>query len=242
VCFDAASARIPATVDGSYLIGAQGFDEVNNGGTPAALTVLVNRRAPGVTPGFIAGWNGTQVETEWLPQVDADIAKYQVYRMTGGSQNTSNDALVCDVPTTTTSCVDTAPGAAGTSPQYYVVAYDTNDSGVLRAGTLSSPYTANPANVAPTAPTGFACTSPCTGSVVFNWTAATDSDGTIAFYRIYRMASNGIPATSDRYSRTTGNQTSFEDTDTGTVHYYWVSAVDNSLAESPLAGPIIAGG
>jgi hypothetical protein len=236
-------ARVPALPDGTYLIGAQAYDDTNNPGPPVALSVTVNRRAPIATTGFNVGWNGSLVEMEWNPNPDNDIVKYQVYRTAGGSPpNFPNDTLICDAGSTATTCQDTSPGSTSGSPRYYLVAWDLNN-GSPRAGTLTSVQTAVPGNVPPTAPPNFACTAPCTGNVTFTWTAATDPDDAISFYRLYRTTSAAAtPVLSDRYTRTTGAQTSIVDSDTATVHYYWISAVDVHLAESTLVGPITAGG
>jgi hypothetical protein len=205
----------------------------------------VNRRTPPANNTFIAGWNGAVVDFEWVANADNDITRYKVFRVVDApdpAAGSANDVAVCDVSSDVTSCSDSSPGAVGASPVYYLAAYDLDDSGVERAGAESSPYTANPTNVAPTAPTTFAC-SPCTGVASFSWTASTDGDGTIAFYRIYRTATAVAPTRVDRYGRTTGpTPATFKDSDTGTVNYYWVSAVDNSLAESAVTGPVIAGG
>jgi hypothetical protein len=44
----------------------------------------------------------------------------------------------------------------------------------------------------------------------------------------------------DRYDRTdSGSTTTYADTNTGGVpHTYWVTAVDQDLAESPFLGPV----
>jgi type IV pilus modification protein PilV len=233
-----------STADGIYLVTAVATDETNNAGPVRALNVTVNRHAPAAVNSFIAGWNGTSVDFEWLPSPDNDIQRYRVYRVVGSADPTpgsANDVVVCDVNPDTQSCTDSSPGATGTSPSYYLAAYDLNDAGAERAGAESNVYTANPNNQTPGAPTSLAC-SPCTGVVTFTWSPSTDSDGTIAFYRIYRTTSTTPPSSADGYGRTNGATAGFQDSDTGTAHYYWVSAVDNSLGESTITGPLQAGG
>jgi hypothetical protein len=231
-------------VDGVYLVSAVATDETNNAGPVRALTVTVNRHAPAAINSFIAGWNGTSVDFEWLPSSDNDIQRYRVYRVVGTADPTpgsANDVVVCDVDLDTQACSDNAPGAVGTSPSYYLAAYDLDDAGVERAGAESNVYTANPANTPPSAPTNLAC-SPCAGVATFTWTASTDTDGSVAFYRIYRTTSTSPPTTADRYGRTNGATATFQDSDTGVPHYYWVSAVDDALGESTITGPLQAGG
>jgi Tfp pilus assembly protein PilV len=245
VCFDSLGSRLPTTVDGAYLISAVAIDENNNAGPTRALTIAVNRRTPPANNTFIAGWNGAVVDFEWVASPDNDITRYKVFRVVGTPDPTpgsADDVAVCDVTSDVTSCRDSSPGAVGTSPVYYLAAYDLDDSGVERAGAGSNPYTAAPTNIAPTAPTTFAC-SPCTGVASFSWTASTDIDGTISFYRIYRTATAVAPTRADRYGRTIGpTPATFSDSDTAKVNYYWVSAVDNALAESAITGPVTAGG
>jgi len=72
------------------------------------------------------------------------------------------------------------------------------------------------------------------------WTAtATDTDG-IAFFRIYRTSTNvGPPPNSARIGKSNGSQQFFDDTNpSGSTAYYWVTAVDNKLNESPAIGPV----
>ncbi len=137
------------------------------------------------------------------------------------------DPIVCSL-TTKTECVDENPPAAGLSVSYYVVAID----GGNRRGESADKTFAPTANVPPLSP------SQLTGSIVdgqptLTWTAATDPDGTIQFYRVYRDGT----ALADRYGATSGPQLSF--TDKGeSGHRYWVTAVDNLFAESPPVGPV----
>jgi hypothetical protein len=247
-----------STVDGSYLIGAQAVDETGNAGTPVYLSVTVNRRAPDVTPSLNVGWNGSIVEIEWRANVDRDVERYEVWRVDASGNpdpapGSGNDDLVCDPVTPLTASARTcsdSTATAGTSPRYWIVAYDRNDSGVLRAGTVSPVATADPTNVPPNPPSNFVCTTSCSNggqAVSFSWTDNGDTaPGSIAFFRIYRRTTPGTPTRADRYDRTNGpTPTTYTDTDTSTSRYYWITAVDNNLAESapvPLSGSGAAGG
>jgi type IV pilus modification protein PilV len=247
VCFAPASAgggRLPTTVDGNYLVGAYATDVTGNSGSPIYLSVVLNRRAPLPNPGFNVGWNGSIVEMEWIGNVDKDIQRYAVYRVVGtqdSSPGSGDDVLIdCGNGTgtaqssTARTCTDTT-ATPGTSPAYWVVAYDNDDAGNLRAGTGVTAVSADPTNTPPNPPTNFKC-STCTGSpITFTWTGSSDTNpgGTVAFYRIYRRNTAGIPTIADRYDRTTtASPTTYTDADTGTPHYYWITAVDNNLAES----------
>jgi len=68
-----------------------------------------------------------------------------------------------------------------------------------------------------------------------SWTAP--ASGTVRFYRIYRDGTE--VGYSDRYDRTSKDETTYSDTDPGTAsHRYWVTAVDSSFNESLAIGPV----
>ena len=213
------------TLDGIYRVNAQAFDERGIPGDLRTKTVNLDRSAPAPPCGLTGGRNGTVMELQWLANPERDIKGYQVYRRKMGVE--TFDPIVCSL-TTKTECVDENPPAADLSVTYYVVAIDGGD----RRGQSADKTFAPTANVPPLSP------SQLTGSIVdgqptLTWTAATDPDGTIQFYRVYR----GGTALANRYGATSGPQLSF--TDKGeSGQQYWVTAVDDQFAESPPVGPV----
>jgi hypothetical protein len=206
--------------------------------------MVVNRFAPSQPTGVVGGrdplWGPNFVDLEWAPNPEPDVSGYKVYRVVGGSGvgNMSNDVVVCSTAVTdanATSCSDS--NAPTGNQKYYVVALApsrtvanaTEDSGV---GPLINSDTANQRPLAPAVVTATALPG---GGVTLTWTASIDPDLTpIRYYRIYR-GSSASPST--RFDITdTGTQTTWEDDAPNASSYtYWVTAVDDHLAESPLA-------
>ena len=85
-------------------------------------------------------------------------------------------------------------------------------------------------NAPPTAPGGVV--SVLDGQPTISWTASSDPDGSVLFYRVYR---DGL-AIGDRYGQTSNGATlTFTDRSGGDrPHTYAVSAVDGTFAESPI--------
>jgi fibronectin type 3 domain-containing protein len=69
---------------------------------------------------------------------------------------------------------------------------------------------------------------------MLSWPAATDSDGSIRYYRIYRDDRSSYTKRIDRTG--TGADLSWTDDTAGAAdRAYWVTAVDDRLAESDFA-------
>jgi hypothetical protein len=136
---------------------------------------------------------------------------------------------VCSL-TAKTSCSDSNPPDSTTYPtiQYYVVAYDSS------ASTKSADATVTQTGNSPPGPPGSLTASFVDGLPTLTWTTATDSDGSIQFYRIYRDGT----ALSDRYAFTGTPVLTYTDRDDSGGHSYWVTAVDNKFAESTPVGPV----
>lgn len=228
--------------DGTYQVRAQAFDRYGQTGAGYVVTVVLNRFPPSVPTGVVGGRNGiwgNLVELEWDPNPERDVTGYEVYRVQGGTANLANDFKVCSTlvaDANATTCVD--PDAPAGDQRYYVVALaparppatGTESSG-LPATLLHSDTT----NVAPLAPPTVTATALTGGGVELSWTAATDPDGTpIRYYRIYR---DGTASYTARYDHTdAGTTLSWTDgSPNAAAHTYWVTAVDDHLAESPLA-------
>ena len=74
--------NITGLPDGQYDIGAKAYNAAGTYGTPASLTITLNRTPPTAPLNFAAGWNRTasKVDTEWLASTDLDTVGYSVYR------------------------------------------------------------------------------------------------------------------------------------------------------------------
>jgi prepilin-type N-terminal cleavage/methylation domain-containing protein len=248
--------------DCKYFIQADGFDAEGRAGAPRVLTVVLNRREPFAPVDVAAGRNGAgdRVDIQWTPNPECDVIGYRVYRSTAigslGTQVSCPDPSAPAPSVTTKSwCVDeTAPA---TGPLYYrVVAVDTLASGTLRPGTQSAQITvpASGGNALPTAPTNIThctggvagCNGPDglpapDGQIVIGWDASTDSDGTIAYYRIYRDGTAYSNRWDDFFPASSGGLLSWLEYAPGVgTHTYYVTAVDNNFGESPLSPSVTA--
>ena len=220
--------------DGAYLVGARAFDAGGQPGTARTVTITLNRFPPAAPTGFLGGRNGPVVDFEWRASTERDIVGYRVYE----DRVTVADRLACSL-TTRTDCIDDAPPDLPLV-SYYVVALDRDTGGNLREGARSTVRAVTKTNNPPNAPTGLTA-SVSAGSTVLRWNAAVprdpDAGDTVEDYRVYRDGRAYV----DRYDRfsCTASTCTFTDTQTGDQqHSYWVTAVDQSLAESPLVGPV----
>jgi len=212
-------------VDGAYSLTAQAFDSRGIPGDLKSKTVTVDRSAPAPPCGLKGGRNGAIFDLEWSPNPERDIAGYEVYRRKVGAE--AADPIVCSL-TAKTNCFDSNPLPLEVPVTYYVVAVD----GGNRRGQSADKSFSQGDNLAPLPP-GQLNAAAVDGQPVLNWTAATDPDGTIGFYRVYRDGT----ALDKRYGATSGPQLSF--TDKGASgHQYWVTAVDDKFAESAPVGPV----
>ncbi|MGH2918633.1 MAG: prepilin-type N-terminal cleavage/methylation domain-containing protein [Solirubrobacteraceae bacterium] len=235
----------PYVRDGTYQVTAQPFDSVGIPGDVRPVTVVVNRSAPVAPKSLTGGRNshyaaGDVVELKWAPNLERDVIGYRVYRIdpAGGP-----DKRVCPTSGNTeisqTFCTDESPAAA--AAEYYVTAVDRDPNANKREGTASAHFTAPAVSSArPTFPGGTALTASLTNGNLpkLDWDPpATDSDGTILFYRIYRDSGTGL---ADRYDFTESASPTYVDPRPGTttVHTYWVTAVDDSYNESDPIGPV----
>lgn len=227
------------SLDGTYEIKAQAFDDSAMSGEPRSLTIALNRFPPTAPTGFNAGRNGSVVEAEWKANPEGDIIGYRVYRRQGA---TGTVTLACETERAT-ECIDPNPptGTSGTL-DYWVVALDRDpaNASLKREGPASARIDVNKPNSAPNAPTGLSLEVDGSGRIVLSWSLPEPGDpdpgDSIAFFRIYR----GGVSVGDRYDRTgSGAATSWVDSDPGDgSHEYWITAVDTRLRESVLVGPV----
>jgi prepilin-type N-terminal cleavage/methylation domain-containing protein len=248
--------------DCKYFIQADGFDAEGRAGAPRVLTVVLNRREPIAPVDVTGGRNGSgdRVDIHWTPNPECDVIGYRVYRSTSAASlgiqvscppdpNAPNGTV-----TTRDSCVDeTAPA---TGPLYYrVVAVDTMASGAYREGTKSAQVAvpATGGNSVPSTPTNVTsciggqlnCNGPDnqpapSDQIVVRWDASTDSDGSVAFYRIYRDGTAYTDRWDDFFPGAGGLLAWLEYAPGTGSHTYRVTAVDDRFGESALSGPVTA--
>lgn len=233
--------------DGTYLVSAQAFDEFGESGASKTETILLNRFYPDTPKPPVGGRNGAfGVELEWEPNPERDVVGYRVYRTDVGSVPSPLDTRVCETSVEDplpTSCRETPapPDSPLVTYHYYVVAVAPARIGTgleesIRPTDLAPAQVlaVGDSNDAPTAPSAITAVRSDEG-VTLTWTAASDPDGSIRYYRIYR---DGV-AYGDRLDRTpSGSVLTFVDGDPGlTSRTYWVTAVDDKLMESEPAPP-----
>jgi prepilin-type N-terminal cleavage/methylation domain-containing protein len=238
--------------DCTYLIGAEAIDDKDRSGAPKALTISLNRIRPVAPTGLEGGrnLNGNRVDLQWSKNRECDITGYRVYR---GTSPGSTPDLACSTPPNIQECVDEAAPApaAGQTLYYRVLATDTRPDLTPGLGDFGPAIAIPEGNVAPSAVTNLSVcaggTPGCndidgnavpSGSNSLRWDPATDADGSIYFYRIYR---NGNTY-SKRYSvlfPVSGKPLVFVDSaPVAGSNSYYVSAVDDRFGESPLLGPV----
>ena len=219
------------TLDGDYLVNAQAFDARGIPGDLRAKTVTINRSAPAPPCGLAGGRNGSIVDLQWLRNPERDITEYRVFRVRVGAEPA--DVQVCG-PITTTRCYDANPPSAGQADpiSYYVRAYDSTTS--TAGTTLTVPQGGN----ATPDPPGTLTASMVDGQPVLSWTAGSDSDGTVQFYRVYRDNDASF-SLGDRYDATGDASLSYTDSRaTQTDYRYWITTVDDDFTESAPIGPV----
>jgi hypothetical protein len=237
--------QIPSTVvDGTYEIGAEAFDQFGQSGASRTVTIQLNRFAPTTPTGFTGGrnplWNPVVSnfgEFEWNPNPERDILGYRVKRVVGLVPSAS-DEVVCDTGVEQpTSCNTTIPALTLLNPlqHYYVVAYapargapGVEESAVPLLTATKSVAAATP----PGAPQNVSGTRDATNGTTLTWTSPSDTD--IRYYRIYRDDNTSFTKRVDRTG--TGSDNAITDPNaTAAGHTYWLTAVDNDLAESDMA-------
>jgi prepilin-type N-terminal cleavage/methylation domain-containing protein len=201
-----------AAVDGPYTIGAKAVDGYGLSGAQKVLTVTLDRRRPPAPVQFRAGRNGQVVELRWARSVDRDVRRYEVTR---------EGVVVCS--TTATSCQDLAPPATGD------VAYALHAVDAVGAGATAT-ATARAENDPPQPP-GAVVAAAVDGNVRLSWSASPSSD--VVQYQVYRDGRSYA----DRIDTTAGTEATWVDTNAGGERFdYWVTAVDDQLAESTVVG------
>ena len=229
-----ACSTTSGVIDGTYMVGLQGFNSSGGSPGPRTLTVTLNRCAPFAPTSFAAGRNTWGVELGWEANREDDVAGYRVYRGIGNSAPSAVTSGGCGGLIKQTDCIEADPSPSQ-SLTYHVRAVDRDASGALREGAASATVTVGTGNRAPATPTiGNAGTYGTIG-----WYPTTDPDNKdfVDFYRIYRDGT----ALANRYDviDNVGSVILWTDPDPGsTQHTYRVAAVDSKLAESPLSNAV----
>jgi hypothetical protein len=217
------------------------FQPYDDSGVPGDLrtqVVAIDRSDPFQLCGFVGGRSpehGGVIELQWRKAPEADVVSYTVMRKKQGAEPSDKVVDGCNA-VTAHECVDTNPPNGTGAIDYYVKPTQDNVRGVIDGPQtdLNIPAVGT-ANIAPAPPANPVAVSWSQGTPTITWNAATDSDGTVDFYRVYRDGT----AIGNRIGRTVAGVTQFVDNNAGGVtHNYWVSAVDNAFAESPLVGPV----
>jgi prepilin-type N-terminal cleavage/methylation domain-containing protein len=217
--------------DGPYLVAAEAYDEQSVAGPSRSTTVILNRSLPEPPRGFAGGRNGSVVELEWVPNSERDLTGYDVQRLDG-----ANWVTVCARSLRTT-CIDTSPPNA-LELRYRVQAYDVDEvtATTPRASHRYSHATVIRDNLPPHPVAEVLKRDNGDGSLTLSWAKPSpqdpDSGDRIAFYRIYR---GGTTVDHRMISVDAGSVDAHEHTFVDEPgHRYWVSAVDQHFAESPL--------
>lgn len=245
------------TLDGNYIVSAQGITGIGSNGVPGQLkpyTVTLNRSVPYRVCGLAGGFDQmpdpqpaghpTAVDLEWTQNQERDVIGYRVYRVSGGSD--PSDKLICDtsnvasypatidsgcVCITSSNCLDTNPRNGSSPVTYRVTALDQDASGNPRESSVAYQSTLavdQGPNTPPAFGPGTVTVSLASGQPVITWPAASDSDG-IRYYRIYRDGTAYVK----RYDAVSSNTTSYTDANPSPAgDVYYVTAVDSRYDES----------
>jgi prepilin-type N-terminal cleavage/methylation domain-containing protein len=255
--------NVSSVLDGTYTVNAQAFDDRGVPGDVKTATLVINASKPQAPAQFTGGWDlrvTPIVDLRWHANPEGDIVGYRVYRDENGTRvqvcppaTGTATVLAADSSRSQYTCDDANPPDPTTTPNptYEVVAVDLIDA--MAPDSASNEREGDPAtftvaspDVAPTFPTngGTLSSSVTDGLPTISWTdPATDADGSVLFYRIYRDPSSTSPLPySARYDYTTGSATTYSDPDPGSTlnHVYYVTAVDDRFNESPPIGPFPA--
>ncbi|MEA2286718.1 MAG: hypothetical protein QOJ21_2761, partial [Solirubrobacteraceae bacterium] len=220
-----ASAATPAAgeaLDGTYNVGAKGFDQFGSGGPDRWVQVTLNRRIPFAPTGLVAARIAGTAQIVWAKAPERDVIGYRVVR--GGTSG--SDTTICDVDDSVHACTDASPPSSGT-PRYSIKALDRAPGGAVREGQAAQADISFDGAV-PAAPSNLTVTRSATGATL-QWTASATSGVT---YQVYRDGQT----LSDRFGSRT-SATTFSDSDvTAAQHTYYVAAVGTAGESEKTAG------
>lgn len=235
--------------DGTYQVSAQAVDTTGVYGPPVSITVTLIRSVPvapkvtyaGFNEVYVAGVKKKVVELQWQPNTERNVIGYRVYD--------PEKELVCPKEEATlsleSSCIDflsspKSPKITDANLTYSVVAlYRPAEGESLSktvisqgpAGTRALSKTPQAPNAMPEVP-GLEAKKE-EGAVKLTWSKPSGG-AAVAFYRVYRGSKNYT----GRYAIVSSATTEFTDTHAETPHEYWVTAVSESMTESPFLGSV----
>jgi Tfp pilus assembly protein PilV len=226
-----------SVVDGTYVVSAEAFDQYGVAGASRSLTVILNRTEADKVTGLVGGRTGDAaapenqvVDLEWLPTPERDIVGYTVERWNSGSGTWE---IVCPRENRA-SCIDHDPPVED-NLRYRVFAWDIDGNRQPRPAPVpSDELVVRLGNNPPFPPLGVTARA-ADGSVELTWTRPevedVDTGDSIAFYRIYRDGTT-YDARYAMWDDPSPTVTFIDGNTGGTLHQYWVTAVDENFAES----------
>jgi type II secretory pathway pseudopilin PulG len=235
----------PEVSDGAYRISVQAVDTTGVYGPPVSITVTLIRGVPaapkityaGFNELYVAGVKEKVVELQWQPNTERNVIGYRVYNR--GTRVCPQEAATLSLEA---ACIDfNAPKPTGSAAEltYSVVALYRPAEGEALSKTVVSegPAGTRVLSKTPQAPNemkgALKAEKTAEGAVVLKWTAP-EGGAAPVFYRVYRGSKN-YPS---RYAIVSSAITEFTDTHAETPHEYWVTAVSESMTESPFLGAV----
>jgi type II secretory pathway pseudopilin PulG len=231
--------------DGAYQVSVQAVDTTGVYGPPVSITVTLIRSVPAAPKVTYAGFNEVYVagvkkqvaELQWQPNTERNVIGYRVYD--------PEKELVCPKEEATLSlepsCIDflsspKSPKITDANLTYSVVALYRPAVGETLSNTSVSQspagtFALSKTPLTPPAITEFKAEKGASteGAVKLDWTPP-EGAPKVAFYRIYR----GSKDYTGRYATVSPATKTFLDTHAETEHEYWVTAVSETMTETPL--------
>ena len=233
--------------DGTYKVAVQAVDTTGVYGPPVSISVTLDRNIPaapkityaGFNELYVSGVKKKVVELQWLPNTERNVIGYRVYD--------PKNKLVCPGSSETLSlqpsCIDfleppPEPITKITDENltYTVVAlYRAPEKESVSKTVISQGFAATRAlSKAPLGPSWPEPPPPVLeakkveGAVTLTWPKPAGG-APVVFYRVYR----GTKDYNGRYAVVSSELTEFIDTHAESAHEYWVTAVSESMTESP---------
>jgi type II secretory pathway pseudopilin PulG len=229
--------------DGAYQVSVQAVDTTGVYGPPISITVTLIRSVPAAPKITYAGFNeiyvsGTKtqvVELQWQPNTERNVIGYRVYD--------PEKELVCPKEEATLSlepsCIDflnspKSPNLTSPNLTYSVVALYRPAVGELLSNTAiaqgpAGTFTLSKTPLMPVTIGVIEAEKTPEGATTLHWTEV-EGAPPVAFYRIYRDSKNYT----GRYAAVSPATKTFTDTNAATEHEYWVTAVSETMTETPL--------
>ena len=229
-------------LDGTYIVKATAYDADGLSDNSRAVTAQLNRCPPMAPSGLEGGetflWSG--IELQWDPSPEEDVVGYYVWTSPTGTSGWTKAAPAVDPDPNIPDCsglltiANCVTDDSNTKIYFAVQAVDKDTNGNLRPGSMSPALLVDPKNSRPGKPGGFGIDSAFPYSIKWGGTNVSDpppADYTDFFY-VYRDSFGGRVDRYDSISNVGGTITWTDPDPGGVAHDYWVTTVDNHLAES----------